>query len=446
MSDRQPFHHALYVDQDQCNGCVHCIRVCPTHAIRVAGGKAIIKADKCIDCGNCFRVCPVRAIKVEQDDLSVIGEYAIRVALIPAVFMGQFPPEVSQEKIYGALKHLGFTYVIEVEQGAGVVASGLRRYLQEHTDIKPLISSFCPAVVRLIQVSYPSLTNHIIRLKTPHDVTSLFCHRYFADQGYQPQEIGVFYVTPCAAKIAAVNSPVGEEKSAITGTINMDFLYNRVLTVIFQERERLTAAEVMSPAAAAIKWSLSRGEVSCTTVRALAIDGIHEISRFLEKVEDGQIKGVDFIEMKACQEGCPGGILTAGNPFLTVERMEKRASMRSQSCSCQVSPLQYYDGYLESHLEIGPIEPRSGVMLDHDPDVAMGKLESIRKIELLLPGIDCGACGAPACRDLAEDIVMDHGSITSCPYMEILSIKRGQIDGGQALIHAEKVWTGRIKE
>ena len=49
--------------------------------------------------------------------------------------------------------------MIEVEQGAGVVASGLRRYLQEHTDIKPLISSFCPAVVRLIQNRWRSGSN-----------------------------------------------------------------------------------------------------------------------------------------------------------------------------------------------------------------------------------------------------------------------------------------------
>ena len=76
MTASNYFHHALYVDTTQCNGCVHCVRVCPTEAIRVKSGCAVIEADKCVDCGNCFRVCPVKAIKVEQDDLSSQPEEA----------------------------------------------------------------------------------------------------------------------------------------------------------------------------------------------------------------------------------------------------------------------------------------------------------------------------------------------------------------------------------
>lgn len=447
MTQPKYFHHALYVDTAQCDGCVHCVRVCPTEAIRVKSGCAEIDSDKCVDCGNCFRVCPVKAIKVEQDDLSVLQNFPVRVALIPAVFIGRFSSDIKTETIYGALLKLGFTYVFEVEHGVGLVAEGIRSYISGNPLVRPLISSYCPAVIRLIQVRYPSLTDNIIRVKTPHDISAVYCRKHFEDLGYKPDEVGVFYVTPCAAKIAAFKSPVGERKSALTGVINMDFLYNKVLSVIYQEFDKIsTPDEFQSPSASAIKWSLARGEVSCSTVRALAIDGIHEISDFLDKLEVGQIKGIDFLEMKACQEGCPGGILTGGNTFLTVESMERRSALKNHTCSCQVNPLHYHQEYLSEFLSLGPVEPRSGLRLDLEVETAMAKLESLKKIELLLPGIDCSACGAPSCSSLAEDIVLGKGSITQCPYMELLSLSRGQITPAVALDHAEQVWTGRIKE
>lgn len=446
MTAANHFHHALYVDREQCNGCVHCVRVCPTEAIRVKSGCAVIDSDKCVDCGNCFRVCPVKAIKVEQDDLSVIQKFPVRVALIPAVFIGRFPSDIKTDIIYGALLKLGFTYVFEVEHGVGVVADGIRAYISGNKETRPLISSYCPAVIRLIQVRYPSLTEHIIRIKTPHDLSAIYCRKFFEEQGYSPDQTGIFYITPCAAKIAAFKSPVGEGKSPLSGVINLDFLYNKVLSVIYQERGAISGHEVRDPAAAAIKWSLARGEVSCSTVRALAIDGIHEVSEFLDKLEVGQIKGIDFLEMKACQEGCPGGILTAGNTFITVENMERRAASMVHACCCQVSPLHDHLEFLSGHLSLGPVEARSGLKLDQEVEAAMAKLESLKKIELILPGIDCGACGAPTCHALAEDIVLDKGSISQCPYMELLALNRGQISAAIALDHAESVWTGRIKE
>ncbi len=445
MTEENYFHHALYVDTVQCNGCVHCVRVCPTEAIRVKKGFAVIDANKCVDCGNCYRVCPVKAIKVEQDDLTAIFNYPVRVALIPSVFIGRFAQDIKTETIYGALLKLGFTYVFEVEHGVSTVAEGIRSYIAANPQVRPLISSYCPAVVRLIQVRYPSLADHIIRVKPPVDVSAIYCRKFFEDQGCDPEQTGIFYITPCAAKIAAFKSPVGESKSPLSGVINLDFLYNKVLAIIYQDRKNLTA-EFQSPPASAIKWSLTRGEVSCSTVRALAVDGMHEISDILEKIEEGQIKGIDFLEMKACQEGCAGGILTAGNTFLTVANMERRASMKSHTCSCEVSPLHYYQSFLSGLISLSPVEPRSGLKLDQDVEKAMAKLESLRKIELLLPGIDCSACGAPTCHALAEDLVQDKGNISQCPYMDLLSLNRGQISGAEALDHAENVWTGRIKD
>jgi len=50
------------VDANKCIGCRQCEAVCPTDAITIVNGKAVIDPDKCIGCGKCVDVCPVNAI------------------------------------------------------------------------------------------------------------------------------------------------------------------------------------------------------------------------------------------------------------------------------------------------------------------------------------------------------------------------------------------------
>jgi len=50
------------VDKEKCTGCEACINVCPTGAISMVEGNALIDTNKCIDCGRCAQVCPVGAI------------------------------------------------------------------------------------------------------------------------------------------------------------------------------------------------------------------------------------------------------------------------------------------------------------------------------------------------------------------------------------------------
>ena len=111
--DKIPFFHALKIDEDTCIGCSRCMKICPTEALRVRDGKAVLIPDRCVDCGNCFKVCPTRSIFVEQDDFEAIFNFPVRVALVPAVFMGQFPNDITVSRIYCILKELGFTHIIE---------------------------------------------------------------------------------------------------------------------------------------------------------------------------------------------------------------------------------------------------------------------------------------------------------------------------------------------
>ena len=97
---------------------------CPTQAIRVLDGKAHIIEERCVDCGNCCKACPVSAIVIEQDDFQEIFSYSVRIVLVPSVFIGQFPSHIKSGDIYGGMRSLGFTHIVEIDSVVDLVQQG----------------------------------------------------------------------------------------------------------------------------------------------------------------------------------------------------------------------------------------------------------------------------------------------------------------------------------
>ena len=81
------------------------------------------------------------------------------------------------------LHKLGFTHVYEVERAVEVLREAVWDYQKEYVDEYPIISSFCPAIVRLIQVKFPSLVDQIMKLNTPSDIAATFYRKKLTDQG-----------------------------------------------------------------------------------------------------------------------------------------------------------------------------------------------------------------------------------------------------------------------
>ncbi len=437
------FHHALKIQKDVCVGCSRCMNVCPTEAIRIRNGKAELFEHKCVDCGECFKACPVNAIIIEQDDFKKIFEYKNRVALLPSVLFGQFPDETKSNDVYKALFELGFTDVFEVEHCADLINTEINNLIDDKNIEKPLLSSFCPAIIRLIQVKFPSLVNNIVHLRSPLDMAALYYKDKLIKEGVDKDAIGIFYVTPCAAKIAAIKSPVGDDISVINGVINMDFVYNKVLSSITNNKtsEKVFAEENLvskNLSSKGIMWSLTNGEASNIKGRSFAIDGIHNVIEFLEKVEDNEIKDVDFIELRSCDESCAGGVLSTANRFLTVDRLKRRAEKLTDNSDNE--SLFKNSKYLIDNSKILEIKPRSMMKLDENMDVAINKMKRVREIMSCLPNIDCGVCGAPNCRALAEDIVQNRAVIDQCIFIQKNFEKNGIIDNEKSYDILKNIW------
>jgi len=420
------FHHALKVVPDLCIGCTHCMKACPTEAIRVRNGLAEIMEERCVDCGECYKSCPVSAIIVEQDDFNEIFNFKVRVALVPSVLIGQFPSRITTEQIFGSLITLGFTHIFEIDSVVDIVQEGYNKMTGQKDEPTPRISSFCPAILRLIQVRFPSLVENLIRVKPPSDIAALSYKSALIDKGLSEDEIGLFYITPCAAKIASVKSPVGEKTSTVHGVINMEYLYNKMLHIILNgeaSEEQHAAGDLTSMG---ILWSLTRGESRHQAGRSLAIDGISNVTHFLENLEDTENSQIDFLELRACDESCAGGALISGNRFLTVERLNGRARIIQNKKRQDKAVFQDKEYWLD------PIPPRPMMVLDNDREEALRKLNKIEDLLKILPGIDCAACGSPTCRALAGDIVRGDAGPEWCVFLQELYLRNGKISLDEA--------------
>ncbi len=438
------FHHALKIDRELCIGCTHCMKVCPTQALRIRDGKAELLDNRCVDCGECFRACPVSAIRIEEDDFQDIYDYKHRVALVPSVLINQFPEDLPPEQIYSTLLEVGFTDVFEVEHAVDILKEETIKYQQQHKDIKPVISTFCPAIVRLIQVKFPSFTSNLMLLKPPFDIAALYYRKHLEDKGYNKEDIGIFYITPCAAKIAAVKSPVGEKDKLINGVINMNSIYNKLLHRIKNNKSTTCRVPVRNNLSEdGILWSLTKGESSVIPARSLAIDGIQNVMEFLEKLENEEVSDIDFLELRACDESCAGGVLNVNNRFLTVDQMEKRARQikEGKEKSGEPDAMKAYDEYIREKTKlVEPIKPRSIEKLDENMVKAMEKMQERSELMNVLPLFDCASCGAPSCMSLAEDIVHGEATLDDCIFIQSMKVIEDAESKEDARKRIEKIW------
>ncbi|MDX9809483.1 MAG: 4Fe-4S binding protein [Spirochaetales bacterium] len=421
--DNRLFHHTLKISRELCRGCTHCMKRCPTQAIRIIGGKAHVDSERCIDCGQCMIACPYHAIVIEQSDFEHIYHYQHRIAIVPSLFFAQFDDTVACKDIIQAIRRIGFTDVYIAEFGIDILKA-LAGRVNVYADENPVISAYCPAVVRLIQIKYPSLLKHINLIRNPAQITALFLRYELEDQNIDPNEIGMFYVTPCAAKYAQILSPSAVSDGIIQGIINLNSLYNLVktqLAKLSQNKHRLDDFHELPPiSSASLVWVLAKGESEANSGRTLAIDEIHNVIEFLDLVEQEDQKNLDFLELRACDTGCTGGILTARNRFLATERLRHIAESLPEHISQQlkIRILKQADKLIRN-LKVDRFQAKYSLTLDQDVATAIKKMERSQKILSALPGIDCGLCGSPTCAALAEDIVQGKANIGQCAVLKL---------------------------
>ncbi len=411
--------HSVRLNKDLCVGCTNCIKKCPTEAIRVRNGKARISEARCIDCGECIKACPHHAKSAVMDSFALLLPFKHKVALAAPSLYAQFGAPATRAMVLASVLNIGFDDVYEVAIGADIVTRNSIELLNEARKQKrlPLISSACPAVVRLIQMKYPGLLDNLVPFDSPMEVTAdLARQEAMARTGLSSHEIGIFFLSPCPAKRTAVTNPIRHNTTNIDGVISFADAYPLILSKL-EKLDPATVAAMERRALAnpdGVRWGFSGGEsVGLKTEKYLAVDGIHNVIAILEEIENERLRDVEFIEANSCMGGCIGGPLTVANRYSAQSRYT--GHVRAAEELQRNEPGKVYEP-ANSYLAAWPESPEPNDALKLDPNImlALQKYERMEKIVRNLPGLDCGACGAPDCAALAEDIVRGEATETDC--------------------------------
>ena len=193
------------------------------------GSKAEISEERCIDCGNCIRICRNGAKKAVMDEWDIVNKYTYRVALPAPSLYAQFATAKDINEILEALYCVGFTDCFEVAFAAEMITQRTYEYLERATHL-PVISSSCPAIVRLIQRRFPSLLPHLLPLMSPMELAARYVKRQYAEKGIKEELVGVFFISPCPAKATEIHRPKGFTKSYVDGVLSMQGLYKKIKT------------------------------------------------------------------------------------------------------------------------------------------------------------------------------------------------------------------------
>jgi iron only hydrogenase large subunit-like protein len=409
------YFHSVRLDKDKCKGCTNCIRGCPTEAIRVRGGKAKIIDERCIDCGECIRVCPHHAKIAYTDTLDATKQFKYKIALPAPSLYGQFREIENVQSILIALKAIGFDDVFEVAKGADIITEAIKRRLDE-VKTRPLISSACPSIVRLIQVRFPELIENIVDAISPMEMAAKTAKLNYAHKhGVDDADIGVFFITPCPAKMTVIKNTLGSKKSYVDGAISILDIYGLLANKFGKESDGDIDIEFAS--AFGVGWANSGGEVAALNIdRYLAVDGINNVIKVLEEIENGKLDDLDYLEVLSCTGGCVGGPLTVENCYVSKNNIKRIFNMMNEKGQLDYKSKLLIPDYSEALFD-DEINPVRVMKLDDNRKKAMQMMKTLEKIEEGLPGLDCGSCGSPSCRTLAEDIVRGHAKEIDCIFI-----------------------------
>lgn len=405
------FYHSVCLDKSLCKGCINCIKRCPTQAIRVRNGKAVITSEFCIDCGECIRICPHHAKQATYDHLEVLGQYEYKVALPAPSLYGQFNHLDDVNIILRALLRMGFDDVFEVSSAAEQVSEMSRRYVEEHPERQPFISTACPSVVRLIRVRFPNLIPHLLPFNAPIDLAAVQAReKAVRETGLPPEKIGIIFISPCPAKVTAVKSPIGISRSEVDAVLAIKEIYPVLLSHMKHSDE--IPGEYAKSGRIGVGWGNSGGEAGgLLTDSYLAADGIENVIRVLGDLEDEKFTDLQFIELNACSGGCVGGVLNVENPYVAQAKLKRLCKYLPVACN-------HLDGHYapKAFLE-SPIEYKPVFNLGSSFAESLDRMAQVEELCKRFPGLDCGSCGAPTCQALAEDIVRGDATERDCVFV-----------------------------
>ena len=387
---------AVVLDPAKCIVCGRCVDICQNIqnvwalsylnrglATKITGANDAKLADTpCIKCGQCAAHCPTGAI-VEYDETQKVWDMikdketitvvqiapAVRVAL-GEEFGYDFGANLT-EKIYAALRRLGFNKVFDTNFGADLtIIEEASEFVKRFTanDNLPMFTSCCPAWVDYIEKYYPENLSNLSSCKSPHQMVGALAKTYYAQKiGVDASKIKVVSIMPCTAKKwevrrhesmsssgyqdvdvvlttrelakmirqAGINfkslkeepadSPLGEYSGAatifgVTGGVMTAALRTAYFYITGEELGNLNFEAIEGLEGVKV----AEVDINGTKIRIAVVNGVGNVEDIMAEIKTAHDAGEDlpyhFIEVMACPGGCIAG---GGQPKVMMHNLPK---------------------------------------------------------------------------------------------------------------------------
>lgn len=319
------------IDHDVCISCGMCHKSCPYHAIvympipceeacpvdaitKDEFGVEHIDEERCIYCGKCMNACPFGAIfEISQtfDVLEAIRRGEEVVAIPAPAVLGQFDTTI--EQVYGALRQIGFTDVVEVAQGAMTTVSTEAAELVERLEHGDpfMTTSCCPSYIELVKKHVPAMQKYVSETRSPMYYTAEIVRQKYPDAK-------IVFIGPCVAKRKEARRDPNvdyvmtfEELGSVLNAFEIDLSAADKYEMEFQSVREAHNFATTGGVAGAVRSYLKLDTEFLNEMKVANLDK-KNIALLGAYAKTGKAPA-NFIEVMACEGGCitgPSGATT----------------------------------------------------------------------------------------------------------------------------------------
>ncbi|MEE4357060.1 MAG: [Fe-Fe] hydrogenase large subunit C-terminal domain-containing protein [Desulfococcaceae bacterium] len=410
----------VHFDKDSCTACYDCVRICPTRALRFRDQAPRLRAEQCIGCGECIRVCSAGAVRAATCKPEQLDKNQISVALVSPVLYSQFPG-VHPETVLQGLRQMGFRHAVDMsyflEMFQFATEDYIRRNRKKEESPWPLISPVCPVIVRLIAYKFPNLLANILPVARPLTIMIREVVRRLHEKYDNPEQpFHLYYIVPCPTKMEPGRGPFLKDSSYEVRALGFNDIFGDLRREICKVPWNAPLPDFFDyeTTVSSLIWGSSGGETADLKIEdSLAVSGLKECMSYLEKIEMGLFREMEYIEFRTCTEGCVGGILTATDRYLAKRDIQQ--TILQGGIERRVTRSEFLRFYQEGRFaQKNSLSAMHRIFGVHEKPLSLEKMAEIYRLLNHINGKNCAACGAPDCRTFAEDVVRGEACAEDC--------------------------------
>lgn len=391
-----------------CKNCYKCLRSCPVKAIKFKNNQAEIVEDMCIGCSHCLAICPQNARQIISDvdkvKIAINSGKKVIATLAPSL-SGYF--DYDENKIFSAIKALGFSYVKETAVGAEIVTNKYSEFINNNPQ-NAYITTACPSVIFLVQQYYPELVKYLMPVVSPMVAHGIALKSMYGEDSY------VVFIGPCVAK--KIETEVLDNKKIIDAVITIDELKQWIKDSQLSASELPQCNIACTDLSTGRKYPITNGiisglkaTISEKNLSYYTVTGTEDCMEIFSSISNGDLSNV-VIEASSCKNSCVGGPTMIKSEYGYYKRLNKvKKFIQSNTISYDYVSKDTYDNLnFRRNFYAHPITKKQ---IDND------KIENILK-EMgkysIEDELNCGVCGYNTCREKAEAVYMGMAEIPMC--------------------------------